>query len=220
MCFCWASWLLVGIWEWLTPVQGLSVSVHSVWANSFNAWMSGNYSCSVICDIRVSLCFINGIGSLSSTTTNSFFQRRLALVPSVQWCQGALVPESTLQVEPTPRGSFPLNASSSCWEVAVEPRLLRHSGFSCQCQREDLFWGDEWGGEGIKVTSCFFLSKFHWIFNARVSHCEPLKTRSLSGGHECWMSLAQFISANTYWKVLRVVHMLNSTVFCTESILS
>lgn len=103
---------------------------------------------------------MNGIGSLSSTTTNSFFQRRLALVTSVQWCQGDLVPESTLQVEPTPRGSFPLNGSSSCWQVAMEPCLLRHSGFSCQCQMEDLFWGDEWGGEGIKVTSCFSCLSF------------------------------------------------------------
>lgn len=59
-------------------------------------------------------------------------------------------------------------------------------------------------GEGYKSDLIFFLLMLPWIFSARGSHCEPLKMRSVSGGCECWMSLAQFVSANTYWKVLRI----------------
>lgn len=61
--------------------------------------------------------------------------------------------------------------------------LLRQGCFSGQHHRKDLFWGDEWEGDKSDLT--FFLSKFHWVFNARVSHCEPLKMRSLSGGRQC-----------------------------------
>lgn len=66
------------------------------------------------------------------------------LVLFTQRCQGALVPEPTLQAEPNPRGgSFPLKGSSSCWEVVEGPSVLRQGCFSGQHQRKDLFWRDE-----------------------------------------------------------------------------
>lgn len=71
------------------------------------------------------------------------------------------------------QGVFPTNGSCSCWDVSVGPCLLRHSGSSCECQRKDLFWGDEWEGEGegegIKVTSCFSCLSFI-DFSRRGSH--------------------------------------------------
>ena len=102
--------------------------------------------------------------------------------------------------------------------MTVGLRLLRQGSFKGPCPRKGLFETDQrpWGGE-LKwphILLVFSSVEFFWALNARVSHCEPLRRRwpQMAGNVDClWFRNVACHGKDIYLKILRVVHMSNST---------